>query len=74
MVVVVALVADWGEIQRAFFNWPIIKEQFPDVITIALKNTVIYTVSGFLFGLVLGLVIALMRLSASAPTAGSRPA
>jgi polar amino acid transport system permease protein len=64
---VVALVADWGEIQRAFFNWPIIKEQFPDVLTIALKNTLIYTACGFLFGLGLGLVLALMRLSSVGP-------
>jgi len=67
VVVVVALVADWGEIQRAFFNWPIIKEQFPDVLTIALKNTLIYTACGFLFGLALGLVLALMRLSSVGP-------
>jgi polar amino acid transport system permease protein len=67
LVVVVALVANWGEIQRAFFNWPIVKDQFPDVITIALKNTVIYTACGFAFGLGLGLVLALMRLSSVGP-------
>ena len=67
IVVVVALVADWGQIQRAFWNWELVKEQFPDVITIALKNTIIYTACGFAFGLALGLVLALMRLSSVGP-------
>ncbi len=40
---------------------------FPDVITIALKNTIVYTACGFVFGLALGLVLALMRLSSVGP-------
>jgi polar amino acid transport system permease protein len=36
---------------------------FPDVITVALKNTMIYTALGFVFGFAWGLVLALMRLS-----------
>ena len=62
-----ALVIDWPEIGRAFFNPELIKAQFPDVLTIALKNTVIYTACGFAFGLALGLVLALMRLSSVGP-------
>lgn len=61
--VVVALAADWGELQRAFFDVEVAKEQFPDVVTTALVNTVVYTVLGFGFGLALGLLLALMRLS-----------
>ena len=49
----IALLADWEELQRAFFDWDVVKEQFPDVITIALKNTLIYTACGFAFGLAL---------------------
>ena len=63
----IAFIADWAQIQRAFWNWELVKEQFPDVITIALKNTLIYTACGFTFGLVLGLVLALMRLSSVGP-------
>lgn len=63
----VALVADWSELRRAFFDIELVKDQFPDVITIALKNTIIYTACGFTFGLVLGLVLALMRLSSVWP-------
>ena len=67
IVVGIVMVADWGQLRRAFFNWDLVKEQFPDVITIALKNTIIYTACGFAFGLVLGLVLALMRLSSVGP-------
>lgn len=65
--VVVAIVTDWGTIQRAFFRTDVIADMFPDVITTALKNTVIYSVCGFSFGLALGLVLALMRLSSVGP-------
>jgi polar amino acid transport system permease protein len=59
--------ADWAELQRAFFNWDLVKDQFPRVLTIALKNTLIYTACGFTLGLVLGLILALMRLSSVGP-------
>lgn len=63
----IALAADWGEIQRAFFDVEVAKAQFPDIITTALVNTVIYTLLGFGFGLALGLLLALMRLSQVPP-------
>lgn len=63
VVVVVAFTADWGRIQNAFFDLDVAGKQFPKVITVALYNTVIYTILGFSFGLALGMVLALMRLS-----------
>ncbi|MEU4493334.1 amino acid ABC transporter permease [Streptomyces sp. NBC_00210] len=63
----VGLLADWGRLQNQFAQKDLAKELFPDIITTALRNTVIYTLSGFVFGLVLGLIIALMRLSSVAP-------
>ena len=33
--------------------------QFPEIITVALKNTLIYTVLGFVVGLTLGVLLAL---------------
>ncbi|MFI5795627.1 amino acid ABC transporter permease [Streptomyces sp. NPDC051677] len=66
-VIVFAVLADWGRLKNQFAQWDIAKEMFPDVITLALKNTVLYTLSGFALGLVLGLVIALMRLSSVGP-------
>ncbi|MGA4800155.1 amino acid ABC transporter permease [Streptomyces lavendulocolor] len=67
VVVVIALLADWDRLQNQFAQADLAERLFPDIITIALRNTVVYTLSGFAFGLVLGLVIALMRLSSVAP-------
>ncbi|HKR52049.1 MAG TPA: ABC transporter permease subunit, partial [Pseudonocardiaceae bacterium] len=63
IVLAIALAADWGRIQSAFFDLDVARDMFPEVITVALKNTVIYTALGFAFGLLCGLVLALMRLS-----------
>ncbi len=63
IVLTIALAADWGRIQSAFFDLDVARGMFPEVITVALMNTVIYTALGFVFGLVLGVVLALMRLS-----------
>jgi polar amino acid transport system permease protein len=69
LVIVVALLAsaDWREIHTNFANWDIAKGLFPDVITIGLRNTLIFTITGFALGLAGGLVLALMRLSSAAP-------
>ncbi|MFR9757094.1 amino acid ABC transporter permease [Streptomyces sp. TR06-5] len=67
IVVVVALVADWDTIERAFFDVEVAQKQFPEIVTTALVNTIIYTTLGFGFGLALGLVLALMKLSQVPP-------
>jgi polar amino acid transport system permease protein len=66
-IVAVGLLADWGRLQNQFAQKDLAKELFPDIITLALRNTVLYTLSGFVFGLALGMVIALMRLSPVGP-------
>ncbi|WP_225100802.1 amino acid ABC transporter permease [Streptomyces sp. CoH27] len=66
-VIAFAVTADWGRLQNQFAQGSIARQMFPDVITLALKNTVLYTLSGFVVGLVLGMVIALMRLSSVGP-------
>ena len=66
-VVLVAVFADWGRLSHDYFNVTIARQLFPEIITVALKNTAIYTAMGFAFGLALGLVLALMRLSPVAP-------
>ena len=63
VILVVALTANWTKIRTTFFDLEVARDMFPEVITVALVNTVIYTALGFGFGLVLGLVLALMRLS-----------
>src|SRR5215217_3928347 len=59
--------ADWGQIRRAFFDLEVVDAIFPQILTTYLLNTVTYTAAAFAFGLVLGLVLALMRLSSAAP-------
>ena len=67
LVLLFATAADWGRLREAFFDVEIIGELFPELLTTALKNTVLYTVCAFAFGLVLGLVLALMRMSPVLP-------
>ena len=59
--------ADWATIQTAFFNPEIAAEMFPEVITVAAKNTIIYTAFAFAFGLVGALILALMKRSEIKP-------
>jgi polar amino acid transport system permease protein len=66
-VVLVATLADWHQLRLAFFDIEVAKALFPEIITTALVNTVLYTLLGFGFGLALGLVLALMRLSSVPP-------
>jgi len=67
VVAVFVVAADWTRIREAFFDTEVIPELFPELLTTALKNTIIYTLCAFAFGFVLGLLIALMRLSPVAP-------
>ncbi|MFF4643489.1 amino acid ABC transporter permease [Streptomyces sp. NPDC001389] len=67
VLVVVAVLADWDRLRNQFAQKDLVLRLFPDILTIALRNTVVYTFSGFVFGLVLGLVVAMMRLSSVAP-------
>lgn len=47
----IVLKADWGRLSHDYFNPTIARQLFPDILTIALKNTAIYTAMGFVFGL-----------------------
>ncbi|MBM9468293.1 amino acid ABC transporter permease [Nakamurella sp. YIM 132084] len=67
VVAVIAFRADWGNLQQAFFNTEVIGRMFPRVLIVALVNTLLYTALAFVFGLLLGIVIALMRLSSVGP-------
>lgn len=66
-VVFAAVVPDWDRIRAGFLNVSVARDMFPGVLTIAAKNTVLYTALAFAFGLVLGLVLALAKLSSVRP-------
>jgi polar amino acid transport system permease protein len=59
--------ADWETIRRVFFNVDVMREMLPEVITVAAKNTVMFSVFSFCIGLVIALGLALMRLSTLKP-------
>lgn len=67
IVILAAVLPDWDRIRTGFLNVSIAAEMFPEVLTIAAKNTILYTATSFAFGLVLGLVLALMKMSAIRP-------
>jgi polar amino acid transport system permease protein len=61
------LAVDWARTQDALFKWDLITEQFPEILTRAAWHTLIFTFFGYTGGLVIGLVLALMRLSPIKP-------
>lgn len=67
LVAFVALNADWPTLQETFLDPEIFADLFPDIVTLAAKNTILLALMAFSGGLVLGLVLALMRLSSIGP-------
>ncbi|WP_395111548.1 amino acid ABC transporter permease [Actinomadura sp. SCN-SB] len=67
IVLAVVLLADWPQLRANFASWDVAEQLFPDILTVGLRNTALYTGLGFVFGLAAGLVLALMRLSPAAP-------
>ena len=67
VVLLLAVTADWAKLQSVFLDPHVMATMWPSIITIALKNTLVYTICAFTFGLVLGLLLALMRLSPVGP-------
>ncbi|MGH3443515.1 MAG: amino acid ABC transporter permease [Nitriliruptorales bacterium] len=67
-VVVLAIVGpDWSRIRLGFFNVDVARRMFPGILAVAAKNTILYTATSFAFGLILGLVLALSKLSTIRP-------
>ena len=62
-VLAIALTVDWARVTANFFQPSIAVEMFPEVLLQAARNTIIFTFFAFSGGLVLGLTLALMRLS-----------
>lgn len=67
IVVLVALFADWEAITTVFLSPEAAADTWPLILTRAMRNTIIYTIGSFIIGLVLGLVLALMKMSPVGP-------
>lgn len=63
LVLLVVFTANWRDLQQGFFRPDVAASMFPGVIFPALVNTLLFTLGAFVFGLVVGTVLALMRLS-----------
>ncbi|SDO28662.1 polar amino acid transport system permease protein [Nakamurella panacisegetis] len=63
IVVVMALVGHWHDFKVQFLDWHVMGQILPRIIKTGFVNTLIYTASAFVFGLIVGLIIALMRMS-----------
>lgn len=63
VVVLLLVTVDGIQLQQAFLRPDLIRDTLQQGIGNALKNTLFYTAGAFIFGLVLGTILALMRLS-----------
>ncbi len=67
LVVLVAVSADWEQLSDFLFQVDIARDMFPEIVTIAAKNTLMFTAIAFVGGLLLGVMLALMKLSSVPP-------
>lgn len=63
----VIIAVDWSRVQDAMFRLDIAADQFPEIISQGARNTLIFTFFGFTGGLVIGMLVAFMRLSTATP-------
>jgi len=66
-IVGLGLAADWAAIKENYFNTEVLKQLWPEIITVGVRNMVIFTAIAFVGGLLLAMVLALMKLSSVAP-------
>ncbi|MFJ4173281.1 amino acid ABC transporter permease [Microbacterium sp. NPDC089696] len=62
-----AISTDWTRIGQLFFNPEVAVKMLPGILTTALVNTLWFTAVAFLGGLLLGVLLALMKLSEIGP-------
>jgi len=67
VILALILATNWQRLGAAFFDFKDLGPMFPDVILVGMRNTLLYTLTSFVFGLVVGLILALMRRSEFPP-------
>ena len=67
IVIWVAVTSNWAKLGPLFFNPEIAAKMFPEIITIALVNTLWFTAVAFVAGLLLGILLALLKMSSIGP-------
>lgn len=59
----ILLLADWPTILRQFANPEVAASMWPGIITIALRNTLLYTLVSFVVGSLLGVLLAVLKVA-----------
>lgn len=67
VIVVLALAIDWPAVANSFLQFDVIPKLFPTILFPGLVNTLLYTSTSFAFGLLFGMVLALMKMSSFKP-------
>ena len=67
IIVWVVLSTNWSRLANQFFNPEVAAQLFPQIITIALVNTILFTIIAFVGGALLGVLFAIMKLSSIGP-------
>lgn len=66
IVILLAVKTDWPSFTQSFFRGDVFTSMWPRIVTEGMKNTLIYTLLAFVFGLALGLIVAMMKMSSVA--------
>jgi polar amino acid transport system permease protein len=67
LVVLVLWAGDWQKIQEKYFDLAEMRAAFPKIITIGVKNTLIYTFGAFIGGVIIGVVMAFLKITTIRP-------
>ncbi len=63
IVLVIVFKADWPSLANQFLNGDVALQMWPSVITTAFVNTLFYTIASFIFGTILAVVFALLKMA-----------
>ncbi len=67
VILFLAVKTDWKSFSDSFLRLDIAASMWPRLLTEAIRNTLVYTLLAFAFGLALGLLLAMMKLSSIGP-------
>lgn len=63
----VVATGDWSTIREKYFDVSAMADAFPKIVTIGVKNTIIYTVGAFIGGVLIGVAMMLLKRSSIRP-------
>jgi polar amino acid transport system permease protein len=67
LIALIVFTADWDTMKSQFANGEIAKALWPDIVVIAMWNTIWYTLVSFVVGTVFATLLALMKMSSGPP-------